>query len=222
MVARARVGPVGWRAGIDELLDRIAGRFGRIECRRRVRGFLLALLADLPRKNCWTLAEHAGDATPDGMQHLLARAVWDTDGVGADLRDYVVEHLADPDAVLVIDETGDVKKGCRTVGVQRQYTGTAGRIENAQVAVYLAYAAARGHALIDRELYLPKSWTDDPDRCAAAGVPADVGFATKPALATAMLARALDAGVPAAWVAGDEVYGADPRLRAELQARQIG
>ena len=222
MVARARVGPASWSAGVDEVLDRIAGRFGRSECRDRVRGFLLALLADLPRKNCWTLAEHAGDATPDGMQHLLARAVWDTDGVGADLRDYVVEHLADPAAVLVIDETGDVKKGSRTVGVQRQYTGTAGRIENAQVAVYLAYSAGRGHALIDRELYLPASWTDDPARCAAAGVPADVGFATKPALATGMLARAPDAGVPAAWVAGDAVYGADPDLRAALEGRQVG
>jgi SRSO17 transposase len=222
VVARARVGPAGWSAGVDELLDRIAGRFGRIECRRRVRGFLLALLADLPRKNCWTLAEHAGDSTPDGMQHLLARAVWDTDGVGADLRDYVVAHLADPAAVLVIDETGDVKKGSRTVGVQRQYTGTAGRIENAQVAVYLTYSAAAGHALIDRELYLPRSWTDDPTRCAAVGVPTDVGFATKPALATAMLARALDAGVPAAWVAGDEVYGADPDLRAALETHGVG
>src|SRR3954470_6655212 len=207
---------------MDELLDRIAGRFGRIECRRRVRGFLLTLLADLPRKNCWTIAEHVGEATPDGMQHLLARAVWDTDGVGADLRDYIVEHLADPGAVLVIDETGDVKKGRRTVGVPRQYTGTAGRIENSQVAVYLTYSAERGHALIDRELYLPKSWTDDPVRCANAGVPAEVTFATKPALATAMLDRALDAQVPARWVAGDEVYGADPDLRAALEARPIG
>ena len=222
MVARARVGPAGWSAGVDELLERIAGRFGRIECRRRVRGFLLALLADLPRKNCWTLAEHAGDATPDGMQHLLSRARWDTNGVGEDLRAYVVDHLADPAAVLVIDETGDVKKGSRTVGVQRQYTGTAGRIENSQVAVYLTYSAGGGHALIDRELYLPKSWTDDPVRCAAAGVPGDVAFATKPALAAAMLIRALDAGVPAAWVAGDEVYGADPSLRAELEGRRVG
>jgi SRSO17 transposase len=222
VVARARVGPAGWSAGIDELLDRIAGRFGRIELQHRVRAFLLALLADLPGKNCWTLAEHAGDATPDGMQHLLARAVWDTDGVAADLRDYVVDHLGEPGAVLVIDETGDVKKGTHTVGVQRQYTGTAGRIENSQVAVYLAYAAARGHALIDRELYLPQSWTDDPARCAAAGVPAGVAFATKPALARVMLARALDAGVPAAWVAGDEVYGADPGLRAALEARGVG
>jgi SRSO17 transposase len=222
VVARARVGPAGWSAGVDELTDRIAGRFGRIELRGRVRRFLVALLADLPRKNCWTIAEHAGDATPDGMQHLLARAVWDTDGVREDLRDYVIEHLGEPGAVLVIDETGDVKKGHHTVGVQRQYTGTAGRIENSQVAVYLTYSAGRGHALIDRELYLPASWTADPARCAAAGVPAGVAFATKPALATAMLARALDAGLPAAWVAGDEVYGADPDLRAELEGRRVG
>ena len=187
-----------------------------------MQGFLFGLLADLPRKNCWTIAEHAGDATPDGMQHLLARAVWDTDGVQDDLRDYVVDHLGEPGAVLVIDETGDLKKGTHTVGVQRQYTGTAGRIENAQVAVYLTYAAARGHALIDRELYLPRSWTDDPDRCAAAGVPAGVGFATKPALATAMLIRALNAGVPARWATGDEVYGADPELRAALENRRVG
>ena len=222
MTAGVRVGPAAWQAGIDELLDRIAGRFGRVEVRRRVRAFVLGLLADLPRKNCWTLAEHGGDATPDGMQHLLARARWDTDGVREDLCDYIVEHLADPGAVLVIDETGDVKKGSRTVGVQRQYTGTAGRIENSQVAVYLTYSAERGHALIDRELYLPKSWTDDPVRCANAGVPAEVKFATKPALATAMLDRALDAEVPARWVAGDEVYGADPDLRAALEARPIG
>src|SRR4051794_9933902 len=156
------------------------------------------------------------------MQHLLARAVWDTDGGRDDLREYVVDHLADPSAVLVIDETGDVKKGTHTVGVQRQYTGTAGRIENSQVAVYLTYAARRGHALLDRELYLPRSWTDDPARCAAAGVPAGVGFATKPALAGAMLTRVLDAGVPARWVTGDEVYGADPDLRTQLEARRIG
>src|SRR5436305_162813 len=207
---------------LDELLERVAGRFGRVEPRRRIRGFVLGLLADLPRKNCWSIAEHAGDATPDGMQYLLERAVWDTDGVRDDLRDDVVEHLGDPGAVLVVDETGDVKKGSGTVGTQRQYTGTAGRIENAQVAVYLTYAGQVGHAMIDRELYLPRSWTSDPDRCVAAGVPADVAFATKPALAQTMLARALDAGVPARWVAADEVYGADPELRADLQTREVG
>ena len=124
--------------------------------------------------------------------------------------------------MLVVDETGDLKKGVSTVGVQRQYTGTAGRIENAQVAVYLTYAGARGHAMIDRELYLPQSWTDDPERCAQAGVPDDIEFLTKPALATGMICRALDAGVPARWVAGDEVYGADPALRHELELRRVG
>ena len=203
-------------------MGRIAGRFGRVEPRRRARAFVLGLLSGLRRKNCWTIAEHAGDATPDGMQHLLAGARWDAAAVRDDLRGYVVEHLGDPGAVLVVDETGDVKKGTATAGVQRQYTGTAGRTENAQVAVYLAYVAPAGHALIDRELYLPSSWIADPARCQAAGIPAGTGFATKPALARRMLARALDAGVPAAWVAGDEVYGTDPRLRADLEERGMG
>jgi SRSO17 transposase len=203
-------------------MGRIAGRFARVEPRRRARDLVLGLLSDLPIKNCWTLAEHAGHASPDGMQHLLAKAVWDTDRVCDDLRNYVVEHLGEPDAVLVVDETGDLKKGVHTVGAQRQYTGTAGRIENAQVAVYLTYASSKGHALIDRALYLPKSWTDDAERRAGAGVPAEVCFATKPALAREMIADALDAGVPARWVAGDEVYGADPGLRAELESRQVG
>ncbi|WP_449619175.1 IS701 family transposase [Pseudonocardia charpentierae] len=200
----------------------MAGRFGRVEPRRRVRGFVLGLLADLPRKSCWTIAEHAGDPDPHGMQYLLARASWDTDGVREDLRDYVVGALGDTDAVLVVDETGDLKKGAATVGVQRQYTGTAGRIENAQVAVYLTYASSRGHAMIDRELYLPKCWIDAPDRLVEAGVPDEVDFATKPALATGMLTRALRAGTPARWVTGDEVYGNDPGLRVECEAQQIG
>jgi len=191
-----------------------------VEPRRRAREFVLGLLADLPRKNCWALAEHAGELSPDGMQHLLARARWDIDGVRDDLRGYVVEHLGDSDAVLVVDETGDVKKGRHTVGTQRQYTGTAGRIENVQVAVYLTDAGANGYALIDRELYLPRSWTTDPGRCA--GVPDHVKFATKPALARAMLVRALHTGVRARWVSGDEVYGADPQLRTELHNREVG
>jgi SRSO17 transposase len=151
---------------------------------------MLGLLAGLPRANCWTIAEHAGEATPDGMQHLLARAIWDADAVRDDLLEYVVEHLGDPSAVLVVDEIGDLKKGTATVGVQRQYTGTAGRVENAQVAVYVAYAAAGGYAFLDRALYLPRSWADDPGRRAAAGVPQDVGFATKPTLARQMIAGA--------------------------------
>jgi SRSO17 transposase len=153
-----------WAAGLDELLGRVAGRFGRVESRRRARAFVLGLLADLPRKNCWTIAEHAGDPNPDGMQHLLRRALWDEDKVRDDIRDYVVEHLGEEGAVLVIDETGDLKKGATTVGVQHQYTGTAGRVENAQVAVYLVYATDAGHAVVDRELYLLRSWTDDPER----------------------------------------------------------
>jgi SRSO17 transposase len=205
-----------------ELMARIAGRFGRVEPRRNARSFVLGLLAELPRKDCWSIAEHAGDASPDGMQYLLGRARWDTDAVRDDLRDYVVEHLGDPGAVLVIDETGDVKKGRRAAGVQRQYTGTAGRIENAQIAVYLTYAAAAGHAAIDRELYLPQSWTCDPARCRAAGIPDGTAFATKPRLGRRMIARTQDAVTPASWVAGDEVYGADQGLRADLEHRQTG
>jgi SRSO17 transposase len=206
----------------DELTGRIAGRFGRVESRHRAEKLLLGLVSELPRKNCWTIAEHVGDATPDGLQHLLARAVWDADAVRDDLRDYVCDRLGSQDAVLVVDETGDLKKGTHTVGVQRQYTGTAGRIENSQVAVYLTYATTAGHAFIDRALYLPKSWTSDRGRCAAAGIGENVQFATKPALATTMITRALDAGVQAPWVTGDEVYGADPRLRAELEGRGVG
>ena len=148
-----------------------------------------------------------------GCSGCCRLAVWDEDGVRDDLRDYVLEHFADPGAVLVVDETGDLKKGTMTVGMQRQYTGTAGRTENAQVAVYLAYAAPAGSAFIDRALYLPRSWTDDPGRCRAAGVPGDVAFATKPALARQMIGRALDAGTPAGWVTADEVYGQDPAAR---------
>jgi SRSO17 transposase len=216
------VDPAGWRAKFDQLMARMAKRFKRVEPRRRARLFVEGLLADLPRKNCWTIAEHAGDETPDGMQHLLSRAVWDADEVRDDVREAAVECLGDVDAMLVVDETGDLKKGVCSVGVQRQYTGTAGRIENAQVGVFLTYTTKIGHTLIDRELYLPRSWTSDPERCAAAGVPADTGFVTKPALASRMILRALDAGVPAKWVAGDEVYGGNPTLRGDLEKRQVG
>ena len=170
MAAGHSVDPASWQAALEELLGRVAGRFAPVDLRRRARAFVLGLLADLPRKNCWTIAEHAGDATPDGMQHLLARAVWDADKVRDDVRGYVTEHLGQAHAVLVVDETGDLKKGTHSVGVQRQYTGTAGRVENAQVGVHLVYATDTGHACIDRELYLPKSWTADPERCTAAGI----------------------------------------------------
>ncbi|HVI34751.1 MAG TPA: IS701 family transposase, partial [Gaiellales bacterium] len=222
VAALDRVGAAGWCGYVDELLERIGRHVSRPESRTRLGVMVLALLSREGPRNCWTLAEQASEARPWGMQHLLSRAVWNTDAVTGELRAFVVDHLGAADGILVVDETGDLKKGRCTVGVQRQYTGTAGRIENAQVAVYLGYATRRGHAMIDRELYLPKSWTDDPDRCAAAGVPADVGFATKPALATALIERALDAGVPARWVTADEVYGADPRLARCLESRGIG
>jgi SRSO17 transposase len=138
-------------------MGRVARRFPRVEPRRHARALVLGLLADLPRKNCWTIAEHAGQATPDGLQHLLSGAVWDHDAVRDDVRALLAEHLGDPGAVLVLDETGDLKKGSRTVGVQRQYTGTAGKVDNAQVAVSLAYATPAGHGVVDRELYLPKA-----------------------------------------------------------------
>src|SRR5918993_5457147 len=221
VAAGHRVTPARWQAGLDELLGRIARRFGRVEPRRHARAFVLGLLADLPRKNCWTIAEHAGQATPDGMQHLLAGAVWDEHAVRDDIRDYLVEHLGDPAAVLVVDETGDLKKGTGTVGVGRQYTGTAGKVDNAQVAVYLTYATSAGHGVIDRELYLPQGWLADAERCHAAGVPAQRTFATKPELARVMLQRTLDAGVPASWVTADEVYGGSPALRGWLETRQL-
>jgi SRSO17 transposase len=215
------VDPARWQELFNEVMGRVARRFPRVEPRRHARALVLGLLADLPRKNCWTIAEHAGQATPDGLQHLLSGAVWDHDAVRDDVRALLVEHLGDPGAVLVVDETGDLKKGSRTVGVQRQYTGTAGKVDNAQVAVYLAYATPAGHGVVDRELYLPQGWVDDPARCHAAGVPDQVGFATKPELARRMLERALDVGVPAGWVTADEVYGGSPALRGWLETRQL-
>src|SRR5436305_12703663 len=148
----------GWARDLDELAERLAPRFGRVEPRRRALAYLRGLLAPVGRKNGWQLAEAAGDRTPDGMQDFLARMRWDADAVRDDLRAYVVEHLGDPEAVLVLDETGFVKKGEKSVGVQRQYSGTAGRIENCQVGVFLAYAAPEGRAFLDRELYLPEAW----------------------------------------------------------------
>src|SRR5215470_3221117 len=221
VAAGPSVGPGRWLGVLDELMTRVGGRFRRVEPRRRARAFVLGLLAELPRKNCWTIAEHAGDPSPDRMQHLLARAKWDADGSMTTYAATSSTYLGNPGAVLVIDETGDVKKGTATPGVQRQYTGTAGRIENAQVAVYLGHAAPRGHALIDRELYLPRSWADDPDRCAAAGIPVDVTFATKPQLARRMIERAVAAKVPFGWVAGDEVYGDNGPLRTWLEQQHI-
>jgi SRSO17 transposase len=210
-----------WAAGLNALHARIAGRFVRAEPRRRALAYLRGLLGNVTRKNGWQLAEHAGERTPDGMQRLLATADWDPDRVRDDLRAYVVEHLGDPGAVLVVDETGFLKKGTTSVGVQRQYSGTAGKVDNCQLGVFLAYASGKGRAMIDRELYLPERWTDDPERCRAARVPEQVGFRTKPELAQLMLERALDAGTPAAWVTADEVYGGSPALRGWLEGRGV-
>src|SRR5688500_1832440 len=187
------------------MLERIGPRFARSEPRVRVGVYLRGLLSAAERKNGWTLAEQAGDRTPDAMQRLLNHADWDADAVRDDLRAYVVEHLGVDRAVLVVDETGFLKKGTRSAGVARQYSGTAGRIENCQVGVFLAYATPAGRTFIDRELYLPKAWIDDRDRCAEAGIGPEVEFRTKPELALAMLTRALDAGVSDGWVAGDAI-----------------
>src|SRR5664279_1006642 len=210
-----------WAVGLAEVHARIAPRFARSEPRQRVGEYVRGLLAPVERKNSWTLAERAGEASPDGMQRLLMSAYWDADLVRDDLRDYVVEHLGDPEGVLVVDETGFLKKGTKSAGVARQYSGTAGRIENAQIGVFLAYATAAGRTFVDRELYLPKAWTEYRVRCREAGVPDGVEFATKPELAMRMLTRALDAGVPASWVTGDEVYGQHYRLRASLEQRRM-
>jgi SRSO17 transposase len=223
VTAAHRVDPDRWQSEFSAVLDRIAPRFARYEPLRHAGELMAGMFSGLDRKNCWTIAEHRGDATPDGLQHLLARASWDADAVRDDLREYVIDAFGDPGAILVVDETGDVKKGIATVGVQRQYSGTAGRIENSQVAVYLTYAAPRGHALIDRSLYLPRSWAEDSDRCHGAAIPSDRrGFATKPTLAAELIDRAVAARVPAAWIAGDEVYGADPRLRAAIRGHHLG
>ncbi|MET8162635.1 IS701 family transposase [Sphaerisporangium sp. NPDC005289] len=217
------VDPAGWQWEFDELMGRIASRFGRVEPRRTTRAYVTGLLSGVERKNCWNLAEHAGHRGPEAMQRLLRIACWDADQVRDDVRDYVHDRLGHPDGVLIVDETGFVKKGTASAGVQRQYTGTAGRIENSQVGVFLAYASAKGRALIDRRLYLPaKTWLADSRRCQAAGVPDQAVFATKPALAGQMITAAVEAGIDAAWVTGDEVYGQDPRLHALIAGHGIG
>ena len=205
---------------VPAVAARIGPRFARTEARRRVQAYLRGLLSPLERKNGWQLAEAAGDPTPYATQHLLGRADWDPDAVREDLRAYVVEHLGDPGAVLVVDETGFVKKGTASAGVAKQYTGTVGKVEQAQVGVLLAYASPKGVAFVDRTLYLPQEWTDDPARSQRAGIPATVSFATKPQLAQVQLERALEGRVPAAWVTADSVYGDDRHLRMWLEARE--
>jgi SRSO17 transposase len=207
----------GWRAGLDALHARIASRFRRAEARERAKRYLAGLLDQVERKNGWQLAEHLGESGPQGVQRLLNAAEWDENAVRDDLRSYVTEHLGAPDGVLIVDETGFLKKGTKSVGVQRQYSGTAGRRENCQIGVFLSYASSKGRTFLDRELYLPQTWADDPERRREAGVPPEVRFATKPNLATRMLERAFAAGVPAAWVTGDEIYGDATDLRRCLE-----
>jgi SRSO17 transposase len=214
--------PAAWWQVFDDVLARISTRFARSETRRTVGELLLGLLSQVERKNGWSLAEHAGHRTPDRMQRLLRTAVWDTEQVGEDLRDLVVEQFGHPDAVLAVDETGFLKKGVCSVGVQRQYTGTAGRIENSQVGVFLAYISPAGRAPIDRRLYLHRSWSDSESRCTVGGVPDSVDFATKPELALDMIAQAVQAGVPAGFVTADEAYGLDPLLAAGLRGLGLG
>jgi SRSO17 transposase len=213
----------GWVHELDALHARIAPHFERAAPRRRSLRYLKGLLSHTERKNGWQLAEEAGEGTPDGMQRLLNASRWDVDAVRDDLVAYVREHLADPAAILVIDETGFLKKGTKSAGVQRQYCGTAGKLDNCQVGVFLAYSSlvpAQTQALVDRELYLPEEWTSDRARRREAGIPDDVEFATKPELARRMLERVRAAGLPAAWVTGDTVYGGSTPLRAWLEEQR--
>ncbi len=206
-----------WAQALSDVEQRIGPLFARSEARRQAVAYLQGLLSPAERKNSWQLAEMVGAATPYGLQHLLGRADWNADAVRDELQHYVVEHLGDDGAVVVLDETGFLKKGRMSAGVARQYTGTAGRIENAQVGVFLSYASRAGHTLLDRELYLPKEWTEDGERCQRAGIPRTRTVYTKPALARQMLARVFAANVPVRWVTGDSIYGDDRRLRLWLE-----
>src|SRR3954462_214800 len=209
----------GWRAELGALLARFGRLFVRAEPREQAGRYLEGLLGPVGRKNGWQLAEQLGDARPWRTQRVLSHVLWDEEAARDLCRDHAVERLGAGGAVLVVDETGFGKKGAHSAGVARQYCGAVGKVENCQVGGFLAYGSRRGHALIDRRLYLPEAWAGDAERRRAAKVPEDVPFLTKPAIARAMIARALDAGVPCAWVLGDEVYGADRRLRAMLEER---
>src|SRR5215210_1168489 len=209
-----------WTEELEAVGDRLSVDVARSEVSQRANDYLRGLLYEAERKNSWQLAEVAGNSTPYGLQHLLGRANWDADLVREDLREYVLEHLGDEDAVLIVDETGFIKKGTNSVGVKRQYTGTAGKTENCQVGVFLAYGSHRGQAFIDRELYLPGEWAKDEERRERAGVPAEIGMRTKPALAKEMLGRALDGGASAAWVVADSVYGDSRRLGMFLEEKE--
>jgi SRSO17 transposase len=208
-----------WTGEIYTLKGRIRNCFKRVEVRERAIGYIKGLLSTVERKNGWQLAEQMGESTPDGTQRLLKGSVWDVEGVRQALVQWVVEELGSEAGVLVIDETGFLKKGRHSAGVKRQYSGTAGRIENCQIGVFLAYASGEDYTLLDRELYLPEDWAKDQQRRQQAGIPDSVDFATKPVLARQMLERAFAAGVPAQWVTGDSIYGSDGKLRGFLEER---
>ncbi|WDO11335.1 IS701 family transposase (plasmid) [Streptomyces murinus] len=211
----------GWAAELESVFARVAGRFSRADLRWRMRDYLRGLLAPVARKNGWQLAEYAGHRTPDGFQRLLNSSVWDVDALRDDVRDYVADKLG-PGGVLIIDDTGFIKKGSTSAGVGRQYTGTSGKIDNCQIGVFAAYATELGRALVDRELYLPKSWTGDRERCGAAKIPDEREFATKGELAKAMVTRCLAAGLPASWVTADEAYGQEWKFRRLLEELGVG
>lgn len=206
----------------DELAAELAPLFARREPRAHAADYLRGLLADLPRKNCWTVAEHAGQPRAYGMQRLLYQAVWDEDAARDAVRRFAVRHLAAPGAVLVFDETGQEKKGAATAGVGRQYTGTTGQVSNAVVAVYCTYASTLGHCLIDGDLYVQEHWTKDPERCERAGLGRDFAFRTKTAIALEQARRAVAAGIAVDWAAGDEVYGRSTKLRQFFEEHTIG
>src|SRR6187399_3355931 len=208
-----------WASSLRNVKARIRPLFSQERVAASAEKFLDGLLGNEPRKTGWMRAEAAGDSGPWRQQAILGRGRRDADALRDIVRDYALEPLADDDAVLVLDETGFLKQGKASCGVARQYTGSAGKITNCQIGVFAAYVSCHGHAFIDRALYLPKEWTDDPDRLKATYVPADVGFATKPKLATRMIARAIAASVPFKWVAGDTVYGVGD---IEQQLRRAG
>lgn len=197
---------------------RFDGLFGRDQPRALCRLYVRGLMTKVGRRNCWQMAEATGELLPDAMQRLLYRTLWDADAARDIVQGFVQEQFGEPDAVVVVDETGFIKWGKRSAGVKRQYTGTAGKIENCQVGVFLSYASSQGHAFLDRRLYLPEEWCDDRDRRAKAFIPQDTEFRTKPQLAVEMLEHAWERGMPMRWVVADEVYGSADYFRAAVSA----
>ncbi len=209
-----------WRGSLLQVHARLASYFARPQPYQRLLRFLQGIVSHVERKNGWQLAEQARETTPYGMQRLLSQAVWDEDGVRDEVRAFALSQLGTSEAIVAIDETSFPKRGKHSAGVKKQYCGTTGQVQNCQVGVFLSYITARGHTLIDRELYLPQDWTDDPARCLKAGIPDAIPFRTKPDLAIEMLSRLHQAGVPVGWVVADSVYGGHLELRTWLESHQ--